>query len=33
MHCSGLRTHAAFLDGVPDEYLQPSVGMTLTFGA
>ena len=33
MHCSGLRTHAAFLDGLPDQYLQPSVGMTLTYGA
>jgi 7,8-dihydropterin-6-yl-methyl-4-(beta-D-ribofuranosyl)aminobenzene 5'-phosphate synthase len=32
MHCSGLRAHAAFLDQMPDRYLQPSVGTTLSFG-
>lgn len=33
MHCSGLRTHAAFLQQLPDRYLQPAVGSVLTFGA
>ncbi|CNF04456.1 dihydropteroate synthase [Mycobacterium tuberculosis] len=32
MHCSGLHTHAAFHDQMPDQYLQPSVGTVLTFG-
>jgi 7,8-dihydropterin-6-yl-methyl-4-(beta-D-ribofuranosyl)aminobenzene 5'-phosphate synthase len=32
MHCSGIRTHAAFLDLMPDRYLQPAVGTVLTFG-
>jgi 7,8-dihydropterin-6-yl-methyl-4-(beta-D-ribofuranosyl)aminobenzene 5'-phosphate synthase len=33
MHCSGLHTHAAFVDQLPDRYLQPAVGTVLTFGA
>jgi 7,8-dihydropterin-6-yl-methyl-4-(beta-D-ribofuranosyl)aminobenzene 5'-phosphate synthase len=32
MHCSGLRTHAAMLQHLPDQYLQPAVGTVLTFG-
>lgn len=32
MHCSGLHAHAAFLDQMPDRYVQPAVGTTLTFG-
>jgi 7,8-dihydropterin-6-yl-methyl-4-(beta-D-ribofuranosyl)aminobenzene 5'-phosphate synthase len=32
MHCSGLHTHAAFLDQMPDRYLQPAVGTVLRFG-
>ncbi|MGD9958100.1 MBL fold metallo-hydrolase [Nocardioides sp.] len=33
MHCSGIRTHAAFLELMPDRYLQPAVGTVLTFGS
>ena len=33
MHCSGLPTHAAFAADLPGRYLQPSVGMSLSFGA
>jgi 7,8-dihydropterin-6-yl-methyl-4-(beta-D-ribofuranosyl)aminobenzene 5'-phosphate synthase len=32
MHCSGLHTHAAFLDQMPERYLQPAVGTVLRFG-
>ena len=32
MHCSGLHTHAAFLDQMPEQYLQPSVGTVLRLG-
>ena len=32
MHCSGLHTHAAFLDQMPERYVQPAVGTVLTFG-
>lgn len=33
MHCSGLHTHAAFLAGMPQQYLQPSVGTVLRFAS
>lgn len=33
MHCSGLRTHAAFLSESPAVYVQPAVGTTLRFGS
>jgi 7,8-dihydropterin-6-yl-methyl-4-(beta-D-ribofuranosyl)aminobenzene 5'-phosphate synthase len=33
MHCSGLRSHAAFLQEMPDRYLQPAVGSVFHFGA
>jgi 7,8-dihydropterin-6-yl-methyl-4-(beta-D-ribofuranosyl)aminobenzene 5'-phosphate synthase len=32
MHCSGLPTHAAFCDELPERYLQPAVGTVLRFG-
>lgn len=32
MHCSGLRTHAAFHGEMPEQYVQPAVGTMLRFG-
>jgi 7,8-dihydropterin-6-yl-methyl-4-(beta-D-ribofuranosyl)aminobenzene 5'-phosphate synthase len=32
MHCSGLRTHAAFSTGLPKQYVQPAVGTRFLFG-
>jgi 7,8-dihydropterin-6-yl-methyl-4-(beta-D-ribofuranosyl)aminobenzene 5'-phosphate synthase len=33
MHCSGVRAHAAFLDAVPERYVQPAVGTVFHYGA
>lgn len=32
MHCSGLPAQAAFMHDLPANFIQPTVGMTLTFG-
>jgi len=33
MHCSGLRAQAAFLQDLPDRFVQPAVGTVLRFGS
>ena len=32
MHCSGLRAHAAMMDGLAEQYVQPAVGTTISIG-